>query len=53
MGRDHLKGREGGRSNAVLAAAGFSFRRLLRWFEQLLRSWMQMLRCIVQPPQYA
>lgn len=26
MGRNHLKGREGDRSNAVLAAAGFNFR---------------------------
>jgi IS5 family transposase len=36
MGRNHLKGRDGDRSNAVLAAAGFNFHLLLRWFERLL-----------------
>jgi len=30
MGRNHLKGRDGDRSNAVLAAAGYNFRLLLR-----------------------
>ncbi len=38
MGRNQLKGREGDRINAVLAAAGYNFRLLLRWFEQLLRA---------------
>ena len=36
MGRNHLKGREGDRANAVLAAAGFNFSLLLRWFAELL-----------------
>src|SRR3981081_112159 len=31
--RNHLKGHEGDRINAVLAAAGFNFPLLLRWFE--------------------
>jgi transposase, IS5 family len=45
MGRNHLKGREGDRSNAVLAAAGYNFSLLLRWFEELfLRALLLMLR---------
>ena len=32
MRRNHLKGRGGDRSNAVLAAAGYNFSLLLRWF---------------------
>jgi IS5 family transposase len=37
MRRNHLKGREGDRINAVLAAAGYNFSLLRRWFEELLR----------------
>jgi hypothetical protein len=37
MYRNHLKGRDGDRVNAVLAAAGYNFSLVLRWFEQLLR----------------
>ena len=36
MGRNYLKGRDGDRINAVLAAAGFNFHLLLRWFAALL-----------------
>src|SRR5436305_11084333 len=31
MGRNYLKGRDGDRINAVLAAAGYNFGLLLRW----------------------
>ena len=31
MGRNYLKGRDGDRINAVLAAAGYKFSLLLRW----------------------
>ena len=31
MGRNYLKGRDGDRANAVLAAAGYNFALLLRW----------------------
>ena len=31
MGRNYLKGHEGDRINAVLAAAGYNFGLLLRW----------------------
>ncbi|MGX7745901.1 IS5 family transposase [Rhodopseudomonas parapalustris] len=43
MGRNHLKGRHGDRINAVLAAAGFNFHLLLRWFKRLLRALLMML----------
>ena len=33
MERNYLKGREGDRINAVLAAAGYNFSQLLRWLE--------------------
>jgi transposase, IS5 family len=36
MDRNYLKGREGDRANAVLAAAGYNFSLLLRWLEWLL-----------------
>jgi IS5 family transposase len=38
MRRNHLKGREGDRINAVLAATGYNFSLLLRWFRHLLRA---------------
>src|SRR4051812_27501516 len=36
MGRNHLAGRAGDAVNAVLAAAGYNFRLLLRWLALLL-----------------
>jgi transposase, IS5 family len=38
MRRNYLKGRDGDRINAVLAAAGYNFSLLLRWFKELLLS---------------
>lgn len=37
MGRNYLKGRNGDRANAILAAAGYNFRRLARWLRIFLR----------------
>jgi transposase, IS5 family len=37
MGRNYLWHRQGDATNAVLAAAGYNFRRLLRWLQLLLR----------------
>jgi IS5 family transposase len=37
MGRNYLWFRRGDANNAVLAAAGYNFRRLIRWFSLLLR----------------
>jgi transposase, IS5 family len=53
MGRNHLKGRDGDRSNAVLAAAGFNFHLLLRWFERLLCALFAALSRVVNPLEYA
>jgi IS5 family transposase len=53
MGRNHLKGRDGDRSNAVLAAAGYNFSLLLRWFEEFLRALLLMLRCTLGAPRFA
>ena len=39
MDRNYLKGRDGDRANAFLAAAGYNFGLLLRWVEALTRSW--------------
>jgi DDE family transposase len=36
MGRNHLAGQAGDAANAVLAAAGYNFRRLLEWLALLL-----------------
>ena len=38
MDRNYLKGRDGDRANAVLAAAGYNFSLLIRWFEALWRA---------------
>ncbi|MGY2803821.1 hypothetical protein ACVIHF_000551 [Bradyrhizobium sp. USDA 4506] len=37
MGRNYLWHRQGDATNAILAAAGYNFCRLLRWLELLLR----------------
>jgi IS5 family transposase len=42
MDRNYLKGRDGDRINAVLAAAGFNFSLLLRWLAILLRAILQV-----------
>ena len=43
MGRNYLKGRDGDRINAVLAAAGYNFTLLLRWLARLLCALFQAL----------
>ena len=40
MGRNYLKGPEGDRINAVLAAAGYNFALLLRWLAELLHAFI-------------
>lgn len=43
MGRNYLAGQNGDAINAVLAAAGYNFRRLLAWFSLLLSTiWMAL-----------
>jgi transposase, IS5 family len=51
MGRNHLKGREGDRINAVLAAAGYNFGLLLRWLAELLRVLITVLLVSQQKPE--
>ena len=51
MDRNYLKGRDGDRSNAVLAAAGFNFGLLLRWLAELLRTLIHMLVETTPTPQ--
>jgi transposase, IS5 family len=43
MGRNYLTGRDGDRSNAVVAAAGYNFSLLLRWLARLLRALIRAL----------
>jgi len=40
MDRNYFKGREGDRINAILAAVGYNFGRLLRWLASLLRAFI-------------
>jgi len=47
MGRNYLWFRHGDANNAVLAAAGYNFRRLIRWFSILLR---QILSALLAEP---
>jgi IS5 family transposase len=51
LGRNHLKGRDGDRINAVLAAAGFNFHLLVRWLAELLRA--LFLALLYRPTQLA
>ena len=45
MGRNFLKGSHGDATNAVLAAAGYTFRRLLEW--------LRLLLCLILAALYA
>ena len=51
MDRNYLKGRHGDRSNAILAAAGYNFSLLIRWFETLLRALITALIRVLSTPQ--
>src|SRR6202021_3236346 len=53
MRRNHLKGRDGDRINAVLAAAGFNFSLLLRWFRRLLCALLLILARALLAPRFA
>ncbi len=43
MDRNYLKGSHGDAINAVLAAAGYNFRRLLAWLRIFLRAWLDWI----------
>jgi IS5 family transposase len=52
--RNYLKGRDGDRINAVLAAAGYNFSLLRRWFEEFWRALLMLtLRRAFSPPRFA
>jgi IS5 family transposase len=51
MRRNHLKGRDGDRINAVLAA-GYNFSLLLRWFEELLRAIFLITCRVLSAPHF-
>jgi transposase, IS5 family len=53
MRQNHLKDREGGRINAVLAAAGYNFGLLLRWFRRLWRTLLLILARAILAPRSA
>lgn len=54
MGRNYLKGRDGDRINAVLAAAGYiNFSLLRRWFSRLWRALLLILPRAVLVPRFA
>lgn len=48
MGRNYLGFRQGDATNAVLDAAGYNFRRLIRWLSLLLRQILSALNAAVQ-----
>ena len=49
MGRNYLDA-AGDAANAVLAAAGYNFRRLLAWLAILLRAWLTAVIATANPP---
>src|SRR6266478_1218000 len=52
--RNYLKGRAGDRINTVLAAAGYNFSLLRRWFEEVWRALLMLtLRRAFSPPSFA
>jgi len=53
MDRNYLKGRDGDRANAVLAAAGYNFSLLIRWFKALLRALIAAILRAAFTPQTA
>jgi transposase, IS5 family len=53
MRRNHLKGRDGDRINAVLAAAGYNFSLLLRWFAEPLRAMFLIIWHALSEPCFA
>ena len=45
MDRNYLAHRDGDANNAILAAAGYNFRRILRW--------LRLLLCLILAPMLA
>ena len=51
MDRNYLAGSKGDAINAILAAAGYNFRRLLVWLRNFLRLWIAAIITASIPPQ--
>ena len=51
MDRNFLSGSQGDAINAVLAAAGYNFRRLLAWLRDFLRAWLAVIMLTSNPPK--
>jgi len=51
MGRNFLKGAHGNAANAVLAAAGYNFRRLLAWLATIWRALIATILAGTDPPR--
>jgi len=45
MNKNYLKGRQGDHINAVLAAAGYDFRRIAQQLKDVLRRFLMALAC--------
>ena len=43
MDRNHLAGSKGDAINALLAGAGYNFRRLIAWLRRLWRVWFAII----------
>ena len=50
MGRNYLAGTHGDAANAVLAAAGYNFRRLIAWLADLWRAIMMAILATAEQP---
>jgi transposase, IS5 family len=50
MNRNYLAGSPGDANNAILAAIGYNFARLLVWLRQLLRALILVLAIAPKPP---
>ncbi len=48
LDRNYLAGRSGDANNAILAATGYNFRRLIRWLSDFLRLFLAMLLLSVE-----
>ena len=51
MDRNYLAGAKGDAINAVLAAAGYNFKRLLAWLRRLLRVWTTLAPAAIVPDE--
>jgi transposase, IS5 family len=51
MDRNFLKGSNGDAINAVLAAAGYNFRRLIAWLRRIWHAFLVLIATSLEPPE--